>query len=112
MNDATQTQPPAAGRADKNNFVLNVVVIVAIFAIFGIILAIAYVPQRASLTISSTSETTPEQRAATLAEMRAREKSASTTYGWVDQTKGVVRLPIDRAVELTIQELNKNRAAN
>jgi len=107
MNDinSTATIVPAA----KSNFTLNVVVILAIFAIFAIILTIAYLPQRATLPTYSTSDTTPAQRAATLAEVRAKEKSAATTYGWVDQTKGIVRLPIDRAVELTIRDLNKNR---
>ena len=32
--------------------------------------------------------------------MRAAENQILTTYGWVDQQKGVVRIPIDRAIEL------------
>jgi hypothetical protein len=36
-----------------------------------------------------------------LAELRETETVAATTYGWMDQSKGVVRLPLDRAVELT-----------
>jgi hypothetical protein len=47
-----------------------------------------------------------EGRAARLSELRAKESSAATSYGWVDQAAGVVRLPIDRAVELTIRDLN------
>jgi hypothetical protein len=49
---------------------------------------------------------TPEQRKVALAELRAKEHNAATTYGWVDQAKGQVRLPIADAVELTIKELN------
>src|SRR5277367_6378199 len=43
-------------------------------------------------------------RAKTLADLRAANVEALTTYGWVDQGKGIVRLPIERAMELTLQE--------
>lgn len=45
-----------------------------------------------------------------LAELRAANAEALTTYGWVDQTKGIVRLPIDDAMKLSI-ELAKNPEA-
>ncbi len=35
--------------------------------------------------------------------LRRKEDDALTHYGWVDRTHGVVRLPIDRAMELTLQ---------
>ena len=38
-----------------------------------------------------------------LADMRDAEKRALTTYGWVDQQKGIVRIPIDEAMKLTLQ---------
>jgi hypothetical protein len=37
---------------------------------------------------------------ADLAEMRAAEDKELQTYGWVDKEKSIVRLPIDRAMEL------------
>ncbi len=40
-------------------------------------------------------------RTANLAELRAAEQAAIDSYGWVDPVKGIVRLPLDRAVELT-----------
>ncbi len=52
-----------------------------------------------------------EGRAARLSELRAKETAAATSYGWVDQQAGLVRLPIDRAVELTIRDLNSKAAA-
>ncbi|MCI0460087.1 MAG: hypothetical protein L0Z62_24310 [Gemmataceae bacterium] len=33
-------------------------------------------------------------------QLRAYEQRRLTTYGWVDDKKGVVRIPIDRAIEL------------
>ena len=41
-------------------------------------------------------------RAKNLADLRAEEVKAMTTFGWVDQSKGLVRLTVGRAVELTI----------
>ncbi|HEX9688679.1 MAG TPA: hypothetical protein VGB47_06390 [Thermoanaerobaculia bacterium] len=35
--------------------------------------------------------------------IRAREDAVLTTYGWVDRSGGVVRIPIDRAMELLVQ---------
>jgi hypothetical protein len=77
------------------------------FAIFLIILFIAYLPQKAGPIAEGT--LSPEERAARLADLRAKEKAALTTYAWIDQQGGVVRLPIDRAIELTIQELNAKK---
>jgi len=43
-------------------------------------------------------------RAQALATLRAREHAAATTYGWADPAAGTVRLPLDRAIELTVRE--------
>ena len=37
-----------------------------------------------------------------LALLRAREREALTTYGWVDQNAGTVRIPVERAKDLLI----------
>ena len=39
-----------------------------------------------------------------LAELRAAEASELDSYGWVDQGKGVVRLPINEAMKLTLRD--------
>jgi hypothetical protein len=36
-------------------------------------------------------------------EHRAHEDRVLNSYGWVDRERGVVRIPIDRAIELLIQ---------
>jgi len=38
-----------------------------------------------------------------LNQMRAQEDQILGSYGWVDKNKGIVRLPIDRAMELLAQ---------
>jgi hypothetical protein len=46
-----------------------------------------------------------------LAELRAAEAGELTTYGWVDQTKGVVRLPIAEAMQITLRDWQNPGAA-
>lgn len=41
------------------------------------------------------------------ASLKAKDTLTLTTYGWVDQEKGIVRIPVDRAKDLVIQELNQ-----
>jgi len=38
-----------------------------------------------------------------LKELHSSEDRILTTYGWVDRNKGVVRIPIDRAMELELK---------
>jgi hypothetical protein len=38
-----------------------------------------------------------------LADLRAREDAVLRSYGWVDRNAGVVRIPIDDAIKLTLQ---------
>jgi len=43
-------------------------------------------------------------RAKALSELRGAEADALSTVGWVDQTKGIVRLPIAEAMKLVERE--------
>ena len=46
-----------------------------------------------------------------LAELRAAEASELESYGWVDQGKGVVRLPITEAMKLALRDWQNPAAA-
>src|ERR1039457_6515767 len=46
-----------------------------------------------------------------LADLRAAEASELQSYGWVDQTKGVVRLPIAEAMKLALPDWQNPAAA-
>ena len=85
-----------------SSFGATLVAAIGGFAIFGLILVVAYLPNKAAPAGDGVK--TPEQRKAILAELHGKEQTAATSYGWVDKEKGVVRLPLDRAIELTIQE--------
>jgi len=45
-------------------------------------------------------QTNPRQD---LSDLRAREDQALRSYGWVDRNAGVVRIPIDQAIKLTLE---------
>jgi hypothetical protein len=44
-----------------------------------------------------------EHPAIEIQELHAQEDKTLSTYGWMDKNKGVVRIPIDRAMELQLQ---------
>ena len=52
---------------------------------------------------------TSESRRAALKELREKEAGQVTSYGWADQKAGVVKLPIERAMELTAEKYGAKR---
>ena len=88
----------------KSSLGLTFLAAIGGFVIFVVILLIAYLPQKPAAIVGDGVKT-PEQRKAALVELRAHETKIASGYGWVDQSKGVVQLPIDRAVELTLRDL-------
>lgn len=84
--------------------VFTAIVVILCFAAFGWLAKRIYVPHAADVQPVE-GVLTPAERKARLVELHAKEQAAATTYGWVDQPKGVVRLPLDRAIELTARDL-------
>jgi len=52
-----------------------------------------------------------EERYKSLQDQRAADAKTANEYDWVDKDKGIVRLPVQRAVELTLQEWQNPAAA-
>ena len=69
----------------------------ALLVVAGLVWAMKHYTTPPSLTAARAAE-----RAKNLTELRALEKQEMENYGWVDQPKGIVRLTVDRAVELTV----------
>ena len=40
-----------------------------------------------------------------LQKLKADQHKEATTYGWIDKDKGIVRIPVEKAMELTIPKL-------
>lgn len=82
--------------------VFTALVVIACFASFAWLAKKIYRPHaRTVQTVEGV--LTPADRKARLAELHTKEQAAAG-YAWVDQPKGVVRLPIDRAIELTVRD--------
>ncbi|MBA3831921.1 MAG: hypothetical protein H0X34_08510 [Chthoniobacterales bacterium] len=81
---------------------------VLLFVFFGLIVAITFGAMRRSSTYEA-------DRAAVRAEKlkTAREDWSKTanSYGWVDKTKGVAHIPIARAMELELTDLQGRKPA-
>jgi len=45
-------------------------------------------------------------RTKNLADLRVADQTALTTYVWSDKAKGIIRIPVTRAMELVMPELN------
>ena len=83
--------------------VFTTVIVLACFALFGWLALKIYAPHAYDVEKVEGTKS-PEERKKLLTDHRIKEREESTTYGWVDQKAGVVRLPIDRAIELTVRE--------
>ena len=62
----------------------------------------------------SVTETEDADRAAirtkNLAELQSSDTTALTTYGWNDKAKGIIHLPITKAMELVLPSLQASEA--
>ena len=82
--------------------------IVLLFALFGIIVLAVIGPAPRG---SDYEETRAKKRVDNLKTSREEATKALTTYGWIDKNKGVARIPIERAMKLTIAELARQKPA-
>jgi hypothetical protein len=82
--------------------------IVLLFALFGVIVLAIIGPAPRS---SDYEETRAKKRVENLKTLREETDKALTTYGWIDKNKGVARVPIERAMELTVADLAKQKPA-
>jgi hypothetical protein len=91
--------------------VVAIVIHVAIWGLFRFFDArAARQAEQPEFPLAVTQETRlpPEPRLQTnprqdMADLRAAEDETLTTYGWVDRNAGVVRIPIEEAMRLTLQ---------
>ncbi len=66
-------------------------------------------PQPEPMALSNPRKEPPEPRlqlapAMNLKQFRAGEEAVLHSYGWVDAEKGIVRIPVERAMELVAKE--------
>jgi hypothetical protein len=83
--------------------VFTAVIVVACFASFVWLARKFYTSQAAPIQ-QVEGVRSPDERKKLLAERRAKEQADATSYAWIDQKSGVVRVPIERAIELTVRD--------
>jgi hypothetical protein len=102
MADAESLRQAVQSRAPLSTW-LGVVLL---FALFGVIVLAVVGPAPRGDDYEQKRAKAREEKLRTLREADAKQL---TTYEWIDKNKGVVRLPIERAMELTVAELSSKR---
>lgn len=97
MSNATPSRPAS---------LISILAICGCFALFLLLIYLADVPKEVG-PYAQIGSRTPAERKEKLAELRANEASHSS-YAWIDQSTGQVQLPIERAMELTVQRYQRN----
>lgn len=82
--------------------------VVLLFAFFGLL---ALVVIGASARGNSYEKKRAKVRAEKLEALNKEKLSAITTYGWVDKSKGIVRIPVEEAMTITVAELSQKKPA-
>jgi len=82
--------------------------IVCLFLLFGLIVLAVIGP---SPRTSDYEETRAKKRMERLKTLHEESQKDLTTYAWVDKNKGVARIPIERAMELTVGDLAQKKPA-
>lgn len=95
MSSCNQDEKSCCGSAWIN----TLAVLLALLVVAGLVWAMKHYTTPPDLTAARAAE-----RAKNLTELHSAEKQAMDTYDWVDKTKGIVRLPVQRAMELTVAD--------
>jgi hypothetical protein len=93
--------------------------LLAIFAAFLLVIRYLYHPATTAAFVAPAENMSKdlawrsdrEARRKTLQDVRAAEAHKATGYAWIDQKAGIVQLPLQRAMELTAQELAAKQPA-
>jgi hypothetical protein len=96
-----------AENTQKNRISLSVIITCLVMILLFVGLAIFLVSQREN--IPTVDEQTAEVRLKNLAELNAENQRILTQYHWVDKNKGVVGIPINRAMDLVAAQLQANK---
>ncbi len=82
--------------------------VVLLFALFGVIVLAIIGPMPRG---SDYEEMRAKKRMEQLKTLREEAEKELTTYAWIDKNKGVARIPISRAMELTVADLAQKKPA-
>src|SRR5271166_5679982 len=96
-----------AKNTQKHRVSLAVIITSLVMMLLFVGLAAFLISQRDN--IPTVDEQTAEVRLKNLTELNAENQKFLTQYHWVDKSKGVVGIPIDRAMDLVVAQLQANK---
>ncbi len=91
-----------------SNPIFSILGAIGSLLIFVFILYFAYLPLRPQ----SADASIRKERQERLAEHQAKEHSLAQNYRWVNEPEGVVRIPVERAMQLTVERINREGGGN
>jgi len=77
-----------------------------VLGVFALIVAITYLPKRGT----PVSQIDVDARFKIRDTVRAEQKRLVGAYEWVNQAEGVVRIPVERAMDLVLRDLRAEQA--
>ncbi|WP_437588424.1 hypothetical protein [Sorangium sp. So ce1000] len=106
-NTATE-HAEAQAEADRPNNSLIFVIVIA--TLFSIVVTVLFVNEVFKSTMEQEiSSKVLEPPNSVLRSLRAMEKERLGRYQWVNEKKGIVRIPVDQAVALTLKDYQEKR---
>lgn len=100
------TQPEPLQNYQPRSMFSTWVGVVLLFAFFGML---AFVALKASPRGNDYEKKRAKARVEKLEAAQKENLTALSTYGWVDKTKGIARIPIDHAMGLTLAQLAEKK---
>jgi len=97
--------------------VITTLFVLVLFAVFFLAVRFYYKPATTAAFVATPDnfskdlewKSTRELRQKTLVDAQKAEAERAASYSWADQKAGVVRLPIERAMELTVHQYGKKK---
>jgi len=99
MSDHAASPAPAFG-----NWALSVAGVLGSLVIVVAVLGVSYLNTRPKAAVDAQIVADRQQK---LADVQAKETQLYNNYSWVDQTKGIVRIPVPEAMRLTAIQLGQ-----
>jgi hypothetical protein len=96
-----------AEQTQKNRVSLSLLITGLVMILLFVGLALFLVSQRGN--IPTVDEQTAQVRLKNLADLNAENQKILTQYRWIDKNKGVIGIPIDRAMDLVLVQLQANK---
>lgn len=103
-NPSTQSAEPSDRKVLYSAFAW-----VGVLFLFALIVVIAYLPNSKGETSTTQAD---EIRLKIKEETYARQQRLMTSYEWVNEAEGIVRIPVERAKGLVLAEIQAEQAGN